>query len=175
MRHARRTVRLSRTSSHQRAMMSNMARNVVQHGRVRTTEAKAKQARRLVDRLITWGKDGSIHARREAFRILKDRDMVKRLFAVVAPEFGPVHGGYTRVIKLAPRNGDGASLALLELTHRPMETPTAAPIAKAARAPTPKPSAAPEVPKKPKRFFEGLRTLFRKDLFRKDKGPGQDW
>ena len=62
MRHARRTVRLSRTSSHQRAMLSNMARNVVQHSRVRTTEAKAKQARRLVDRLITWGKDGSIHA-----------------------------------------------------------------------------------------------------------------
>ena len=162
MRHARHRVRLSRTSSHQRAMLSNMARNVVQHGRVRTTEAKAKQARRLVDRLITWGKDGSIHARREAFRILKDRELVKRLFAVVAPEFVTVHGGYTRVMKLGPRNGDGASLALLELTHRPAETPKVAVVAKAERVPTPTPSAAPEAPKKPKRFFEGLRTLFRK-------------
>ncbi len=159
MRHARKTIRLSRTSSHQRAAMSNMARNMVQHGRVRTTTAKAKHASRLVDRLITWGKEGSVHARRQAYTILKDRDMVKRLFAVVAPEFGAVHGGYTRVIKLGPRNGDGASLALLELTHRLAETPIAPPAAKALR-PDASVTRAEEVKKKPKRFFEGLRTLF---------------
>ena len=173
MRHARKTVRLSRTSSHQRAMMSNMVRNIVQYGQVRTTVTKAKQASRVMDRLITWGKDGSVHARRQAYSLLKDRDMVKRLFAVVAPEFVAVRGGYTRVLKLAPRNGDGASLALLELTRRPAEASPATPAAKAQRAPAPAPAASPEAPAsteatpaKPKRFFEGLRTLFGP----KDKG-----
>lgn len=177
MRHARNTVRLSRTMSHQRALVSNMARNVVQYGRVRTTVTKAKHLQPTIDRLITWGKDGSVHARRQAYCLLKDRTLVKRLFAVVAPEFVTCQGGYTRVIKLAPRYGDGAELALLELTRRPAEMPKPAPAAKAERAPArpdgPTEPAAPAaaVPKKPKRFFEGLRTLFAPKTKIRDRAP----
>lgn len=149
-------------------MLGNMAKNVVRHGRVRTTLAKAKETKRLIDRLISLGKEGSVHSRRRAYRILQDRDLVKQLFAEVAPRFTGVQGGYTRVLQLMPRSGDGAPQALLELTQRPEHTPSAALKTKAARpAPsTPQPPEAPpraaEAEKKPKRFLDGLRGLFKK-------------
>ena len=165
MRHARAGNRLSRTSEHRRATLSNMARNVLQHGRIRTTVAKAKEAQRLIDRLVGLGKDGSVHSRRLAYRVLKDRGLVKQLFADVSPRFLDRQGGYTRVLKLGHRPGDGAATALLELTRLPARAPRAggpaAPpkTSDAPRAPKPK---AEEAPAKPKRFFEGIRELFGK-------------
>ena len=149
-------------------MLDNMAKNVVRHGRIRTTLAKAKETKRLIDRLISLGKEGSVHSRRRAYRILQDRNLVKQLFAEVAPRFTGIQGGYTRVLQLTSRPGDGAPQALLELTQRPEPTPAATPKAKAARpAPSaPKATEAPprsaEAEKKPKRFLEGLRGLFKK-------------
>jgi len=165
MRHASRVKRLSRTSEHYEATLNNMARNLVQHGRILTTLAKAKQAQPFMERLITLGKDGSVHARRQAVRWLKDRDTVKQLFSDIAPRFQECAGGYTRILKLGYRRGDGAAEALLELTRLPVESPKTPPKTKphaAARPPeaTP-PSQSAQEPHKPKRFLEGLRELFR--------------
>ena len=147
-------------------MLGLMVTNLFQHGRIRTTLAKAKVTQRLGDRLITLGKEGSIHSRRMAYRVLKDRDAVKQLFGEIAPRFVDTAGGYTRVLKLGPRQGDGAPVALLELTRQPLETPKAAPKAKAQPTVSPKPTdaAKPQAEQeaaKPKRFFEGVRDLFR--------------
>ncbi len=165
MRHARHVRRLSRPSEHRQALLSNLASAVLQHGRIRTTVVKAKETQRVIDRLISLGKEGSIHSRRQAFRLLQDRGDVKRLFADIAPRFLDCAGGYTRVLKLSPRVGDGAPLALLELTRLPVEAPKAPQKAKPERAPreAPPESAAPTpkaAPQKPKRLFEGLRGLF---------------
>lgn len=169
MRHARNVNRLSRRSEHLKAMLDNTARNVLQHGRIRTTLAKAKATQRVVDKLITLGKEGSIHSRRRAFRVLQDRTMVKLLFGDIAPRFVDVRGGYTRVLRLAIRPGDGAQTALLELTRLPVEEPAkpakavktkAEPAQPAEPAEAQKPSGEPEG-EKPKKFFEGLRELFK--------------
>lgn len=146
-----------------------MAKQMIAHGRVRTTVAKAKESQRIVDRLITWGKDGSVHSRRQAYRILQDQVLVKQLFGDVAPRFLDCRGGYTRVLRLSPRLGDGADQALLELTRLPAPTTKRAPAAAAAKAPAPKPDAATEAQpeaegaesQKSGTFFEGLRKLFR--------------
>lgn len=168
MRHARRSRRLSRPSEPRRALLTITARNLLQHGRIHTTVAKAKETQRLVDRLISFGKEGSVHSRRQAYRLLQDHSLVKRLFAEIAPRFLDCQGGYTRVLKLSPRMGDGALKALLELTRLPVKTPTVPP--KTAKAKHPTPAQEPVTPKapqeeaaaaKPKRFFEGLRELFR--------------
>ena len=167
MRHARAGNRLSRTSEHRKALLSNMACSVLEYGRIRTTLAKAKVSRRVVDRLISLGKEGSVHSRRQAYRILKDRKVVKRLFADIAPRFLDCQGGYTRIFKLGERHGDNAMVALLELTRVPVEptktkAKTAAKETPAPQPPTPsasKPTA--EEPEKPKRFFEGLKKLLR--------------
>jgi large subunit ribosomal protein L17 len=143
-------------------MLANMAKNLLRHGRVRTTPAKAKETSRVVDRLITLGKEGSVHARRRAYQVLRDRDEVKRLFAEIAPRFQTTAGGYTRVLHLGPRAGDGAPQVLMELTHLPAEGPRAPRVTRAeGSTTTPSPSApAQESPKKPQKFFEGLRGLF---------------
>ena len=178
MRHANSLNRLSRPSGPRKALMAHMAKNVLRHGKVRTTLTKAKQCQRVIDRLITVGKEGSIHARRRAYRLLQDRQLVKRLFADVAPRFLDCQGGYTRVLKLSPRLGDGAPEAMLELTRLPVEVPKAQPSSKttphkipsASTSQTPKQEPAEEEAKKPKRFFEGLR-----EWFQAKKGtPSQD-
>jgi len=149
-------------------MLAAMSRNIVLHGRIRTTVGKAKHAQPQVDRLITLGKDGSVHARRQAFRILQDRDLVKQLFAEIAPRFLDVRGGYTRVLRLGPRAGDGAPTALLELTRLPAEETfkasekkAQAKKAAASAAAQASPEKKEEAAQKPKPFFEGLRKFFR--------------
>lgn len=144
-------------------MLANMAKNLLRHGRVRTTSAKAKETCRLVDRLITLGKEGSVHARRRAYRVLRDRDEVKRLFAEIAPRFQTTAGGYTRVLRLAPRAGDGAAQVLMALTQLPAEGPSVSRASRPEPATAPGPSApAQEKAAKPQKFFEGLRGLFRR-------------
>ena len=137
------------------------------HGHLRTTYARAKEAQRLADRLVTLGKEGSIHARRRAFRILQDRTLVKPLFTDIAPSFADLSGGYTRVLRLSARQGDGAQQALLAFSRAPAaqaERPSASKAAQAPRPPSspqrPKPPTAEKPEKKPKGFFEGLRTLW---------------
>ncbi len=172
MRHATQSQRLSRPSAHRQALVHGLVKGLMVHGQVRTTLARAKQAQRLADRLVTLGKEGSLHSRRQAYRVLQDRSLVKQLFGDIAPRFIDLPGGYTRVLKLSFRRGDGAQEAVLALSRLPAAQP-AMPSGKAAPA-EPKPTGGPSTPeaektehtKKPKGFFEGLRGLWT----RKKKG-----
>ena len=107
--------RLGGHASHQKAMLSNLARAVITNGRITTTEARAKMAQPLIDGLVTYGKKGDVHARRRALKVINDRDVVHRLFAEVAPQYQERSGGYTRILKLGPRQGDNAPMVILEL------------------------------------------------------------
>jgi large subunit ribosomal protein L17 len=115
MRHRNKTKKLGRTKSHRRATLGNMARSIIEHQQIKTTLAKAKAARGVIDRLITFGKKDTVAARRQAFKLLQNHLLVKKLFDEVAPTFADRKGGYTRVIKLGQRRGDGAELAVLQL------------------------------------------------------------
>ena len=121
MRHHRTRRRLQRNFSHRKALLENLVRNLLQYQRIRTTHVKAKEAQRLADRLITLGKTGTVHSRRQAFAILGDRDMIKKLFDEVAPLFKNRNGGYTRVLHMDLRKGDAAPMALLELVEKAPE------------------------------------------------------
>jgi large subunit ribosomal protein L17 len=114
MRHARSGKKLGRDSAHRKALYSNLAGALITHGRIETTEAKAKAVRPYAEKLVTLGKRGDLHARRQAMAELRSNDVVHKLFADVAPRFSERHGGYTRVVKLGPRQGDAAQMALLE-------------------------------------------------------------
>ena len=165
MRHATRNQRLSRPSEHRQALLNNLVKSLILHGQLRTTLARAKEAQRLADRLVTFGKDGSIHARRQAYRTLQDRTLVKQLFGEIAPRFVDVLGGYTRVMRLGRRHGDGAQQALLAFSRLPAAAqPAVTPGPKSAQAPKAPPAAPsrpqPQKAEKPKGFFEGLRKLW---------------
>lgn len=116
MRHRKKGRELSRTSSHKRAMLRNMATSLIQHERIRTTEAKAKELRPVVEKLITLGGVDDVHSRRRARRLIEDRAALHKLFDEIGPRFRERPGGYTRILKLGPRKGDGAELAIIELT-----------------------------------------------------------
>jgi large subunit ribosomal protein L17 len=118
MRHGKDGRKLSRTASHRNAMFCNMMASLIMEERVKTTEAKAKEGRRWIDRLITLGKRGDLHARRVAAKTVKDKTALKRLFDEIAPRYESRQGGYSRVLKLGPRRGDAAPMALLELVER---------------------------------------------------------
>ena len=115
MRHRKAGNKLNRSTSHRKAALSNMATAVVVHKRIKTTLAKAREASRVVDRMITFGKKGTLAARREVLKTIRDKEVVKTLFDEVAPQYADRNGGYTRIIKLGRRVGDGASVAYLEL------------------------------------------------------------
>ncbi len=117
MRHRKSGPKLNRTSSHRSAMAANMATALLEHGRIQTTAAKAKLARRTAEQAITLGKQGTLHARRQAIALLRNKPISYRLFNDIAPVFKDVPGGYTRVIKLGPRQGDAAPMVLLELSR----------------------------------------------------------
>lgn len=115
MRHGSRTRQLSRTSSHRKALLRNMATALFQHDRIVTTEAKAKELRPFAERLITLARRGDLHARRQVERRIRDRAVAGRLFGEIGPRFASRPGGYTRIVKLGHRRGDGAELARIEL------------------------------------------------------------
>ena len=118
MRHSNSGRKLSRTPSHRKALLHNLAKALLAHGRIRTTEMKAKELRGVVEPLITLAKRNDLHARRLAYRVLCDHALVKRLFDEIGPKFAGVPGGYTRIMKLAmPRKGDNAPMAIIELTR----------------------------------------------------------
>ncbi|WP_308620593.1 50S ribosomal protein L17 [uncultured Desulfovibrio sp.] len=118
MRHSNSGRKFSRTPSHRKAMLHNLAKALLIHGRICTTEMKAKDLRRVVEPLITLAKRNDLHSRRLAYRVLNDHALVKRLFDEVGPLFAEVPGGYTRVLKLAmPRKGDNAPMAIIEFSR----------------------------------------------------------
>jgi large subunit ribosomal protein L17 len=132
MRHRVSGKQLSRTTSHRRALRRNLAASLIQHGAIRTTEAKAKELRRFVERLITVAREGTLHARRQAAAMLQDRDMIddegklldktvlQKLCDEVAPRYVSRDGGYTRIVRLSDRRiGDGGVQVLLQLVEQP--------------------------------------------------------
>ena len=102
---------------HQRLMLKNLARSLFEHERLETTEAKARLLRPYAERLITKAKSGSVHDRRQVLSVIEDRDVVHKLFSDIGPRFTERNGGYTRVLKLGTRHGDGAELAIIELVE----------------------------------------------------------
>ena len=118
MRHKVSGRKFDRASDERAALFRGLVADLMRHERLRTTEAKAKEVRPIAERMITLGKNGTLHARRQALAYINDKDVVKKLFDDVAPRFAARPGGYTRIIKLGPRNGDGASMAQLELVER---------------------------------------------------------
>ena len=117
MRHARSGKKLGRDSAHRKALYSNLAGALIEHGRIKTTVTKAKAVKPIAEQMITLGRRGDLHARRQATAFLRSRDVVHKLFADVAPLFKDRPGGYTRIVKLGPRQGDAAEMAYLELVN----------------------------------------------------------
>jgi len=121
MRHRQKGRKLGRKKSHRELMLRNLVVSLFVNESVRTTLAKAKEARRLAEKLLTWGKRGDLHARRLALQHVSDATVVKKIFDVLAPRFEGKSGGYTRIVKLGPRRGDNAPMAILELTEKTKE------------------------------------------------------
>ncbi len=115
MRHGKAGRKFDMPTSQRQAMYRTITAAVIRHGGVQTTEPRAKEARRIVEKMITLGKRGSIHARRQALAFIDDRDVVQQLFDEVAPKYAERPGGYTRVVKLGQRKGDAARIARIEL------------------------------------------------------------
>jgi large subunit ribosomal protein L17 len=116
MRHAKQRNKLSRDSAHRRALLRNLSREVIQHERITTSQAKAKAVKPKVEKLITLGKRGDLHARRQALSELgQDKFLVHKLFEEVAPRYSDRAGGYTRIVKLGPRRSDSTEMVFLEL------------------------------------------------------------
>lgn len=107
--------KLGRSTAHRKAMLRNQVTSLLEHGRIETTAVKAKETQRMAERMITLGKRGDLHARRQALEYILSEDVVTKLFEEIAPEYSERNGGYTRVLKLGPRRGDGAEMAILEL------------------------------------------------------------
>ncbi|HUN92365.1 MAG TPA: 50S ribosomal protein L17 [Burkholderiaceae bacterium] len=126
MRHGHGLRKLNRTSSHRLAMLRNMSNSLLRHELIRTTVPKAKELRRVVEPLITLGKEPTLANKRLAFNRLRDREIVVKLFAEIGPRYKARHGGYTRILKIGFRNGDAAPMALIELVDRPEPTEAAA-------------------------------------------------
>ena len=117
MRHLKTGRKLNRTSSHRKALFRNMVTSLIEHEALKTTDAKAKELRRFADKMITLGKRGSLHARRQAAAFIRSRSVVTKLFGEVAERFRDRHG-YTRIVKIGTRHGDAASMSVIELTDR---------------------------------------------------------
>ena len=114
--------RLGGSPAHERLILANLATQLFQHGRIRTTEAKAKRLRPLAERLITKAKKGELHHRREVMKTIRDKDVVHKLFAEIGPFYEDRPGGYTRIIKAMPRKGDNAAMAVISLVNEKTAT-----------------------------------------------------
>ena len=120
MRHRKKTVKLGRSQAHRDALLANQVCSLIEHSRIKTTLAKAKAVRPLAEKMVTLGKNGSVHDRRTAMAVLGQKDAVKKLFTVIAPRSADRKGGYTRIIKLGLRASDSAPLALIEWVDAPL-------------------------------------------------------
>ena len=131
MRHHRSGRKLGRDASHRKALYANLASALIEHGRIKTTAAKAKAVKPFAEKMITLGKRGDLHARRKALAELRSQDVVHNLFAEVAPRFAERPGGYTRIIRIGPRPGDAAEMVYLELVDFLPEPPAERPARRA--------------------------------------------
>ena len=126
MRHQKKKGKLSRDSAHRKALFMNLIKEVIEHERIETTEAKAKAVKPFAEKMITLGKRGDVSAHRQAVAFLRSKEIAHILFAEIAPRFADRPGGYTRIVKLGPRQGDAAEMAYLELVdHVPARVPAA--------------------------------------------------
>jgi large subunit ribosomal protein L17 len=171
MRHQKKTVKLGRKAEHRKALLANQVCSLIEHQRIKTTLAKAKAVRPLAEKMVTLGKNGSIHARRTAFSTLRHKDAVKKLFDEIAPRSTERNGGYTRIVRLGQRKSDSALMAFIEwvdaavaVEEQPAEDkktkkkePKAEPKQKETKHEEPKAkekeSPAAEEPKKKRRWF----------------------
>src|SRR5438045_5407873 len=120
MRHQKKTVKLGRTAEHRKALLANQVCSLIEHQRIKTTLAKAKAVRPLAEKMVTLGKQGSLHARRTALAVLRQKNAVKKLFDDIAPRSADRNGGYTRIIRLGIRKSDSAPVAFLEWLDAPV-------------------------------------------------------
>jgi large subunit ribosomal protein L17 len=127
MRHQKKTVKLGRTAEHRKALLANQVCSLIEHQRIKTTLAKAKAVRPLAEKMVTLAKKGSLHARRTALAVLRQKDAVKKLFDDIAPRSADRNGGYTRIVKLGARKSDSAPVAFIEWVDAPqvIEEPVA--------------------------------------------------
>ncbi len=121
MRHGKKIAKLGRTAPHRKAMLSNMMASLFINERITTTQTRAKELKRTAERVLTCAKKGDLHARRQVLRVIADKQVVAKLFDELGPRYKSRNGGYTRVIKLGPRRGDGAFMSIVELVDRPRE------------------------------------------------------
>jgi large subunit ribosomal protein L17 len=134
MYHGKAGRKLGRTSSHREAMFRNMVTSIIKHESIRTTDATAKEVRKLADRMITLGKRGDLHARRQALSVVRDKEMVAKLFGELAERFRSRAGGYTRIVKVGYRFGDNAPVSILEYIPDESKKEKAKPKKKAKKA-----------------------------------------
>jgi large subunit ribosomal protein L17 len=135
MRHNKAGRRLGRTTSHRIAMFRNMVTSLLNHERITTTDAKAKELRSIAEKMVTLGKKGDLHAMRQAASYIRDKKVVTKLFATIAPRYQERSGGYTRIVKLGIRPGDNAPLSMIELVEEQVEKkPVKKPVKKSAAA-----------------------------------------
>jgi len=172
MRHQKKTIRLGRTAEHRKALLANQVCSLIEHERIKTTLAKAKAVRPIAEKMVTLGKNGSLHARRTALATLRQKNAVKKLFGNIAPRSANRNGGYTRIVRLGQRKSDSALVAFIEWVDaaqateekapkekKPKQQKEAAPVAKES-APAPTEAAPPqaEEPKPKKRRWFGKKS-----------------
>ena len=119
MRHGKKVAKLGRTASHRKAMLSNMMTSLFANETITTTQIRAKELKRSAEKMITFAKRGDLHARRQVLRVIADKQVVAKLFDEIGPRYKSRNGGYTRVVKMGPRRGDGAFMSIIELVDRP--------------------------------------------------------
>jgi large subunit ribosomal protein L17 len=142
MRHQKKTVKLGLTAEHRKALLANQVCSLIEHQRIKTTLAKAKAVRPLAEKMVTLGKQGSLHARRTALAVLRQKKAVKKLFDDIAPRSADRKGGYTRIIKLGARKSDSAKVAFIEWVDAPQVIDEPAPEDKGKKRKSAKPAAA---------------------------------
>jgi large subunit ribosomal protein L17 len=123
LRHHKSGRKLGRDASHRKALYANLTSALIEHGRIKTTVAKAKEVRPVAEQMITLGRRGGVHARRQALKFLRSQDVVHKLFSEVGPRFADRDGGYSRIVRIGPRLGDAAEMAYLELVDFTPEAP----------------------------------------------------
>ena len=119
MRHGKKVAKLGRTGSHRKAMLSNMMPSLFANEKITTPQVRAKELKRRAEKIITFAKRGDLHARRHVLRVIADKQVVAKLFDEIGPRYSSRNGGYTRVVKMGPRRGDGVFMSIIELVDRP--------------------------------------------------------
>lgn len=167
MRHRRKNIKFSRPRAQREALMRSLLRTLIIYESIRTTESKAKSLRPHIDKLIEWGKDNTLHTRRLAYRILNDHRLVKKLFKDIAPRFMNTNGGYTRIIDVGRRKGDGAKVSIIEFTKIEKKLKSKKSKGKKDKVVSTQvekkeePSLEKEI-RPQKKFFQGLKNIFKK-------------